>query len=223
MMKTSIVRGASLMVVIFGASTARADDATRTAPPPTAVDQVMKRPDTPASRLDAAQAAPVDTLRFGGGGAPVDGKTGQLGSVVSGTKAEASAGAGAARAVSTPTADGAASPVLGKPQRRHPHTPKVPDAPRVIEGLTPELAACLTDADASVEGPAVVNATIAETGDVSATTLLTPGGVSTPAAACFRTVVLRAKFAPLARTSELQIRLSPRTLRAMAAIRIARK
>jgi hypothetical protein len=214
-MKRIVLLASSLVLTT---APAFADETTTSQPqraPRTAVDPALKR-QAPASNLTRAPAATPagsSALHLGAGGAPVDGNGGQLGAVGGSTNAQATAVAGNARHVAMPKSDDTPPPAVGRPQRRHGTAPRVPDAPLVIAAMGPSFTACLTKADAGVEGPAVISTMIAPNGEVSEATVLSAGGVSSEAVACFRNAVMHAKFAPLgAQGSVLQIRVSPRQL-----------
>jgi hypothetical protein len=206
------------------ATQARAEETTSAAPQRTAVDPALKRGDLRIANLapaaPAASASAGATLRVGGAGAPIDGRTGQLHAIGGVTAAQASTSAGNVRTIDAPRSAEPAVRAAGKPHRRHGATSKVQDAQRVaIEALNPRFAGCLTDADAAVDGTAVFNAVIAPTGEVTSTAILTPGGVSPKATACLRDVVAHAKFAASGEAQVVQVRVVPSELRAQSAAR----
>jgi hypothetical protein len=184
---------------------------------PTAVDAALKRA---AVHVNLAASASADTVRAVTDGAPIKAKPGKLGLLGSATAAKATASAGKAGAVDAPKLAAVATVPQGSRSRRPRRERSKPnDAQRgVLESLDARLAECLTETDAAAPVAVVLNATIAPSGEVSSIATVTSGGVSPNGVACVGEIVSKAKFAPIAEASTVEVRVVPVYLRARLAL-----
>ncbi|HVH41143.1 MAG TPA: hypothetical protein VM925_02335 [Labilithrix sp.] len=194
----------------------RAEETAPAAREQTAVDSALKRDTTPVTLTTTVSSVTETAGPTRASGGPIETKSAGLGVVAGSTKAQLNAGAGSATALAAPQLAGAVVRPAARPQRGRRAASKGDDPQRaILEAMNATFASCLSAADAAVDGAALLNASITQTGDVAAVATVTPGGVSPKAAACFREALTHAKFAPVAAPAVIQVRLAPRELRAL--------
>jgi hypothetical protein len=158
----------------------------------------LDRSDIPPVDLSGAAASNAGVtpgagdLKFGSGGAPVQGgKGGGLGAIAGSTTGSGTGGtAGNERKVAGPTGDAQ----VGGSSASVP----VSDADRVIAGLRPKFKACYQqglNSDPTMSGKVVIQAKIAPTGEVDSASPAENTGLSATVASCIARAVRNAQFA----------------------------
>jgi hypothetical protein len=203
MMKKSVARGLGIAIVSFASVSAAQETSS--------VDSALKRIVVPALKMpDPSSAAPEVSVRIGNGG-PIEPKIAKAGATGS-TTAQAATGAGNAATVDAPKVESIARAGFRGPRGQG----RAAAAQRaIVEGLKTSFAGCLTEGDANVEGTAVLNVMIKPTGEVMTIGWVTPGGVSPKALSCVNAVVTNTTFTPSLDASVVQLRVTPRELRAL--------
>ena len=131
-------------------------------------------------------------LKFGAGGAPVQGgRNGGLGAIAGGTTGSGTGStAGNERKVAGPTGDAQVGAFSASVQ--------VSDADRVIAGLRPKFKACYQqglNSDPTMSGKVTISAKIAPTGEVDSANATENTGLSAGVASCIARAVRNAQFA----------------------------
>jgi hypothetical protein len=178
----------------------------------TAVSGALNRSDIPpvdlsgAAASSAGVAAGSGDLKFGTGGAPVQGgKGGGLAAIGGSTTAGASTGSGSEKKVEGPKGDAQPGAVNA--------SVTVTNADRVIAGMRGRFRKCYNDGlaqDPSMSGRVVIAAKVGPNGEVISSTVGSNSGLSSGVANCIAGVVRNGQFEPPAggATSTLQIPVS---------------
>jgi outer membrane biosynthesis protein TonB len=145
-----------------------------------------------AAASNAGVTPGAGDLKFGTGGAPVQGgKNGGLGAIAGSTQGSGTgAGAGTERKVAGPTGDAQVGGTTA--------SVAVSDADRVIASLRPKFKACYQNGlntDPTMSGKVVISAKIAPTGEVDSANPAENTGLSPAVAACIARAVRNAQFA----------------------------
>jgi hypothetical protein len=173
----------------------------------TATQGALNRSDIPPVDLSGAAASGAGVspgagdLKFGAGGAPVQGGKGTgLAGIGGGTAAGAGTGAGTERKVEGPKGD---AQIGG-------HSASVPisDADRVIASLRAGFRSCYQQGlgqDPTMSGKVVISAKVGPNGEVSSADVASNTGLSASVASCIARKVRNAQFTGNGQGSTLQI------------------